>query len=80
MATGPGRIAWRTSFLGVTAAALVMECWAAWDDSPDTDPWTELIVGYVPDEVGVVALGGLMLWVPVHFVRRYRRRAKQNSP
>lgn len=74
MATGPKRVAWRVGFLGVTAAAIVMECWASWDASPDTDPWTDLVVAFVPDEVGLAVLGALVCWVPVHFVRRYRRR------
>lgn len=65
---------WIAGFLGVTAGALTAECWASWDTDPDTVPWTELIVTYVPDELALFVIVGLIGWVPVHFVRRYRRK------
>lgn len=65
---------WVTGFLGVTAGLLTAECWASWDTNPDTVPWTELIVTYVPGEVTLAVVGALVAWVPVHFVRRYRRK------
>lgn len=53
-----------------------MECWASWDGDSDTDPWTDLITTYVPWEVAVAIFGALVLWVPLHFITRYRKRAK----
>lgn len=74
---GP-RTRWRAGFLAVTALAIVLECVAAFDSRPDTDPWTDLIVAYVPGEVAALAFGALALWLPVHFYLRYRRRARDN--
>jgi hypothetical protein len=71
------RNVWRVAFLGVTSLALVMELWASFDGNPDTDPWTYLIVGYVPWELALAAFGALLLWVPIHFYVRYRRKAQR---
>jgi hypothetical protein len=68
---------WRTGFLLVTLGALIMECTAAWDGNPNTDPWTDLITTYVPWQVALAAFGALVLWVPTHFIVAYRRRAKR---
>ena len=70
---------WRLSFLGLTGLVLGMECFAAWDGNTDTDPWTELIVAYIPDEVAAVGIGGLSLWLMVHFGRRYLRKARSKE-
>jgi hypothetical protein len=70
------KVRWVAAFLAVTAAALGAECWASWDGDPDTMPWTDLIVQYVPGEVTLAALGALLAWLPVHFFVRYRRRAR----
>jgi hypothetical protein len=70
------RAAWISAFLGVTGVALVAELWASWDSSPDTTPWTDLIVQYVPAEVTALVLGALAAWLPVHFGLRYWRRRK----
>lgn len=65
---------WRVAFLAVTAVALVMELWASLDNNPATDPWTDLIVAYVPAEVTALAIAGLAGWLAVHFGLRYLRR------
>jgi hypothetical protein len=70
---------WRTGFLLVTAGALIMECAAAWDGNPNTDPWTDLITTYVPWQLALAVFGALVLWVPVHFWVAYRRRAKRKQ-
>ena len=70
------RTRWIATFLGLTAAALGMECWASWDGSPDTVPWTALIVQYIPGEVTAAAVGALVVWLPVHFGLRYWRRRR----
>lgn len=66
---------WRSvSFLGITAAAVGWELWASFDHDPDTCPWTDLIVTYVPWPVTAGAIVALCTWLPVHFWRRYKRR------
>jgi hypothetical protein len=69
----------RTFFLGVTAVALITECWFAWDGDPETDPWTDLIGDYVPWQAALAVFGALLLWVPAHFVVRYRREAAEQA-
>ena len=71
------RTAWRVVFLGLTALVLGMEVWASADGDPETDPWTDLIVQYIPGEVTAVLIGGLMFWLPVHFGLRYWRRHRK---
>lgn len=79
MATSRKRIAARVFFLGVTATALVTECWFAWDGDPETDPWTDLIGDYVPWQVALAVFGALLLWVPAHFWVRYKREAAERA-
>lgn len=68
---------WRSAaFLTATAMVLGWEVIASWDNNPDTSPWTDLIVTYVPGEVTAVLLGGLIAWLPVHFGLRYYRKAR----
>lgn len=68
---------WRAGFLGVTVLAVVLELVAAFDGSDATDPWTDLIVTYIPWEITAVLIGGLAFWLPLHFgVRYWRRRRK----
>ena len=67
---------WTVVFLGVTAVAVGMELWASFDGDASTDPWTDLIVRYVPGEVTALLIGGLCLWLIVHFGLRYWRRHK----
>lgn len=69
------RNAWRIGFLAVTALAVMLELVASFDSDPETDPWTDLLVRYVPMEVTFAAIGALLLWLPLHFWLRYRRRA-----
>jgi hypothetical protein len=68
------RTAWVTAFLSGTALILTAELWASFDDDPNTDPWTDLIVAYVPAEITFAAIGALALWLPIHFAIRYKRR------
>jgi hypothetical protein len=70
---------WRIAFLTVTGVALAMELVASFDGNPDTDPWTELIVTYIPMEITVAAIGGLSLWLAVHFGLRYWRRQRDRA-
>lgn len=70
---------WLVGFLGVTALAVVGELVGALDGNPDTPPWTDLIVRYVPAEAAVAVFGALVAWLPVHFYLRYRRRNRKGS-
>lgn len=67
---------WRAAFLVITGGALAMELVAAFDGKESTDPWTELITTYVPWELFVAVLGGLIVWIVPHFFVRYRRKEK----
>ena len=70
---------WRTAFLTVTVGALAMELVGAFDNNPNTDPWTELISTYVPWQLALAVFGALVIWVPVHFIVAYRRVAKARA-
>jgi hypothetical protein len=69
---------WKSvGFLAATGAVVGWEIFASWDGDPGTSPWTDLIVTYIPGEVTAVLLGGLIAWLPVHFILRYRRKARE---
>lgn len=71
---------WRLAFLSLTAVVLGMEVWAGVDaDSAQTDAWTDMIVRWVPGEVTALALGGLTVWLAVHFGTRYLQKAKESK-
>jgi hypothetical protein len=65
---------WPFAFLGLTAVMVVAEVWAAADGSPNTVPWTDYLMRFVPEEAVYALIGALVLWLPFHFWRRYRRR------
>lgn len=67
---------WIAGFLGVTAAGIALELLAAYDDSVETIPWTDLIVEYVPGEVAAAVFGALAIWLPVHFGVRYYKKSR----
>jgi hypothetical protein len=69
----------RTFFLGVTLVAIITECWFAWDGDPETDPWTDLIGQYVPWQLALAVFGALLLWVPAHFIVRYRKELRKKD-
>ena len=66
-------------FLLLTLAAVGLELLHAFDGDPTTDPWTDLIVEYVPGEVTMAAIGALALWLPIHFGIRYWRKRKEEA-
>lgn len=68
------RTSWRVTFLSLTALVLGMELFASFDGNPDTRPWTDEIVDFIPGEVAAVGIGGLSLWLVVHFGLRYHRK------
>lgn len=67
---------WTIGFLGITAVAIALEVFASFDGSPDTVPWTDYIVRYIPGEIAALLIGGLALWLVVHFGLRYYRKHK----
>lgn len=70
---------WRSLFLGVTALAIGLEVWASVDGDPNTDPWTDLIVRHIPGEITALLIGGLAVWLGVHFGLRYYRKGKKRD-
>jgi peptidoglycan/LPS O-acetylase OafA/YrhL len=65
---------WAAVILAATGLAIGLELLAAFDGSSDTDPWTDLIVRYIPQEITVTAVAVLAAWLPVHFAARYPKR------
>lgn len=74
-----GKLVFRWAFLAVTVVALGAELWASFDSSDATEPWTDLITDHVPGEVTTAAIGALVLWLPIHFWLRYRRKAQSRQ-
>jgi hypothetical protein len=70
------RTAWIIGFLGVTFLAIGEELYAAFSHDPNILPWTELIVRYIPWPVTAIAIGVLVTWLPLHFLRAYRRQRR----
>jgi hypothetical protein len=64
---------WTSVFLAITAAALGMEIYGAFDTSDNTPPWTDLLSQYVPEPVTMGLLAVLALWIFPHFWLAYRR-------
>lgn len=64
---------WTGVFLALTAGALGMEIYGAFDASDNTPPWTDLLSNYVPEPVTFGALAVLALWIFPHFWFAYRR-------
>lgn len=64
---------WTGVFLALTASALGMEIYGAFDASDNTPPWTDLLSNYVPEPVTFGALAVLALWIFPHFWFAYRR-------
>lgn len=63
---------WKTvGFLVATALVFGWEIHASRDGDPSTCTWTELILTYIPGEVAAFVVGGFLLWLPVHFGKRY---------
>lgn len=71
---------WIVGFLTVTAVAVGAELVAAFDSSPDTVPWTDLLGEYVPWPVTAAAVALLVAWLPVHLYRRYHRSKETTVP
>jgi hypothetical protein len=68
------RIVWTVTFLGITLAAIVMECVAGLLHPAGTIPWTEYLARYVPWPVQLIAYVALAVWLPFHFWRHDHMR------
>lgn len=68
------RQVWLPLFLGATVVTIALELWASFDGNDETDPWTDLLVAYVPAEVTALLIGGLTVWLFAHFGIRYWRK------
>lgn len=64
----------RIVFLALTAATVGMEIWFATDGDPASEPWTSLLVEFVPGPVTAVAIVVLLWWLPPHMLDAYRKR------
>lgn len=73
------RTKWIIAFLGVTALGIGMEIYAAADGKDETPTWTELVIEHINWEVTAVIVGGLILWLPLHWGVRYLRKHKKES-
>ena len=62
---------WRLAFLGVTALAIAMELFSIFDGNAETEPWTTLIITYIPEWAFWTFLVGGVAWVVMHFKKWY---------
>ncbi len=69
----------RWAFLLITGLAVAWELVAAFDSSPDSEPWTDLIAEHVSPWITFSAIGVLILWLPLHFAARYRRKRQADG-
>ncbi len=71
------KLAFRWAFLIITGLAVGWELVASFDTSSNTEPWTDLLVDHVPAWVTYSAIGVLILWLPIHFYRRYKAKEQR---
>lgn len=67
---------WVTGFLGVTATAVAMELVAVAKKDDHMPAWTSLVVRHIPKPVAFAAVGYLSTWLPLHFVKYYKKAGK----
>lgn len=68
---------WKSvGFLASTFAVLGWELVASFDGDPGTSPWTDLIVEYVPWPLTALAIVALVVFLPTHFIGKYRGRRR----
>lgn len=69
------RAIWTIVFLGITGAAVGMELLAAFDNSPDTVPWTSYLI-QLPWWILIPLALALSVWLPIHLWISKKRQAK----
>jgi ethanolamine transporter EutH len=62
---------WLIIFLGTTLTAIAEELVSVLDGKGWTEPWTELIIKFIPRVVGAPAIVLFGLWLMTHFLSRY---------
>ena len=68
----------RVAFLTVTAGAIAMELWYAFDGDKDTEPYTEYLIR-LPWLVLVPLAVGFSVWLPWHLFASKRRGHKPKT-
>ena len=68
----------RVAFLTVTAGAVAMELWYAFDGDPQTEPWTEYLIK-LPWLVLVPVVVGFSIWLPWHLFDAKRKGHKPKT-
>lgn len=66
------KIKWRIGFLGVTLLALAMEVYAVFDGDGATEPWTGLIIQYIPEWITFSVIAVFCIWAALHFKKWYK--------
>lgn len=64
-------LAWVTGILGAFVVWLGMELVAVLDGKPWTEPFTDIVVGFIPAGVGIPLVTGFSTWLEIHFVSRW---------
>ncbi len=77
MAISGRQLWWRILMALLVAGAVAAELVAALDRSEWTEPWTTLIIRYVPAWVTLPVIVLFAAWLLVHFGKRYYARRRQ---
>ena len=64
-------LAWMVGILGAFVVWLGMELFAVLDHRAWTEPFTDIVVGFLPAGVGIPTVIGFSLWLMIHFVSRW---------
>lgn len=65
-------------FLGVTALAVILELVFAFDNSPDTRPWTDFLTD-LPWWIWAPASLTLSIWLPLHLWKYWRLKHPKDA-
>jgi len=64
-------LAWVIGILSAFVAWLGMELFAVLDGQSWTEPFTDIVVGFIPSGVGIPLVIFFTVWMQVHFVSRW---------
>lgn len=68
-----GKKEWTFAGLGLMAIWLVWELIGAFDKNPETLPLTQIIVGNVPQWIGLPIIAFFSSWLIIHFIKYYNK-------